>query len=74
MKDAVDLVLGEHPVEELRVEDRADVVLADAAREVRGQRGQVEGDDGAVRVGRQGFDQPVADLAAGPGDKDDRLA
>ena len=74
MEDSVDLELGEHPVEELLVEDRTDVMLADPAREVRSERRQVERDDGAGRVGRQGFDESVADLTTGPRDKDDRLA
>src|SRR5262245_8664353 len=74
MKDEVDFVLGQDPVEELWVEDRADVVLANAGGKLGVERGKVEGDDRPVRGGGQGLDQAVADLAGGTGDQDDRFA
>ena len=61
-------------IEELRVEDRADVMLTDPARKFRGQRRQVERDDRPVGMGGQRLDQPVADLTAGTRDQDDRFA
>src|SRR5947207_1081878 len=74
VEDEVDLVLGQHPVEQLRVEDRADVLLADERCQFRGDRVEIERDNRALGVAAEATDEAVTDLAAGPGDKHDRFA
>ena len=74
MEDQVDLELGEDAVEELGVEDRADDLVPDLGGQLRRERVEVQGDDGALVALGEAGDEAVADLAGGTGDEDDRLA
>ena len=74
MKNPIDLEFGEDAIEQLRVEDRPNIVLSNAARESRFQRCEVEHDDGSFGVGRQAIDQAMPNFAAGPGNEHDRFS
>ena len=73
MEDQVDLELRQDAVEQLAVEDGADVLVVHQRGQLLAQRIEVERDD-RVGVGLgQARDEAVADLARGPGDQDDGL-
>jgi hypothetical protein len=73
MEDQLDLELRQHALEQAAIEDRA----GDLALDPGGNRGvetrDVERDDRAMRLPGETLDQPVADLAAGAGNQDDRF-
>ena len=74
VEDAVDLVLGQDAVEQRRVEDRADELLADEGGQLAVERIEVERDDGPIVLPGDVLDQAVADFAGGAGDEDDGFA
>ena len=70
----VDLVFGEDAVEQLRVEDRAYVMLSHLRRQFRGKRGQVERDDRPLRIARESLNETMPNFTAGPCNENDRFA
>ena len=71
MKDELDLELGEDALEHAAIENRARDLAVDLAGDRRFETGDVEGDDGAVRLAGEALDETVTDLAAGAGDEHD---
>jgi hypothetical protein len=72
VEDAVDLELGEHPLEQADIGNRSGELAGDARRQRRVERADVECDDRRAGFGEP-RDEAVADLAAGPGDQNNRF-
>jgi hypothetical protein len=74
VEDEVDLELGEDPLEDGPVEDRADELARDETALLGIERLEVDREDGPRAVGGEARDQAVADLSAGSRDEDDGLS
>jgi hypothetical protein len=74
VEDEVDLELGEDPLEDGPVEDRADELARDETALLGIERLEVDREDGPRAVGGETRDQAVADLSAGSRDEDDGLS
>jgi hypothetical protein len=70
VEDEIHLELGEHPLEQCRVCDRAREFAPDERRQAIVEPGEVDGDDGAPCAG-QPRDETVTDLATSAGDQRD---
>ena len=71
MEDEVHLELGEDALEQVDVQDGAQILMLNVAADVGIEGSKIEGDDGLIAQLRDPLDEAVADFAAGPGDEDD---
>ena len=74
MKDELDLELGKDALEDALVENGPGDLAIDFRRDRWFEAGDVERDDGAIRLTGEAFDETMADLAARAGDQHDGFA